>query len=44
MHIMPSDTAASAGVECIVQQTNPADPFAERPDIGRDLKRALRAA
>ena len=31
-------------MECIVQQTNPADPFAERPDIGRDLKRALRAA
>ena len=31
-------------MECIVQQANPADPFAERPDIGRDLKRALRAA
>ena len=30
-------------MECIVQQTNPADPFAERPEIGRDLKRALRA-
>ena len=30
-------------MECIVQQANPADPFAERPDIGRDLKRALRA-
>ena len=30
-------------MECIVQQTNPADPFAERPDIGRDLKLALRA-
>ena len=31
-------------MECIVQQANPTDPFAERPDIGRDLKRALRAA
>lgn len=31
-------------MECIVQQTNPADPFAARPDIGRDLKLALRAA
>ena len=31
-------------MECIVQQANPADPFAERPDIGRDLKLALRAA
>ncbi|MEC5214691.1 NAD(P)-dependent dehydrogenase (short-subunit alcohol dehydrogenase family) [Polaromonas sp. CG_9.5] len=30
-------------MECIVQQTNPTDPFAERPDIGRDLKLALRA-
>ena len=29
--------------ECIVQQTNPTDPFAERPEIGRDLKAALRA-
>lgn len=31
-------------MECIVQQKNPADPFAERPEIGRDLKAALRAA
>ena len=31
-------------MECIVQQANPTDPFAERPDIGRDLKLALRAA
>lgn len=30
-------------MECILQQANPADPFAERPDIGRDLKAALRA-
>ena len=30
-------------MECIVQQTNPTDPFAERPEIGRDLKAALRA-
>ena len=31
-------------MECIVQQANPTDPFAERPDIGRDLKLALREA
>ena len=31
-------------MECIVQQANPTDPFAERPEIGRDLKAALRAA
>jgi NAD(P)-dependent dehydrogenase (short-subunit alcohol dehydrogenase family) len=30
-------------MECIVQQSNPIDPFAERPEIGRDLKAALRA-
>ena len=30
-------------MECIVQQTNPADPFAARPEIGRNLKEALRA-
>ena len=30
-------------MECIVQQANPTDPFAERPEIGRDLKAALRA-
>ena len=29
-------------MECILRQTNPADPFAERPEIGRDLKAALR--
>lgn len=31
-------------MECIVQQKNPMDPFAERPEIGQDLKTALRAA
>ena len=31
-------------MESIVQQNNPADPFAERPEIGRDLKAALRAS
>jgi NAD(P)-dependent dehydrogenase (short-subunit alcohol dehydrogenase family) len=31
-------------MECILQQANPIDPFAERPEIGRDLKAALRAA
>ena len=31
-------------MECIVQQANPTDPFAERPEIGRDLKAALRSA
>jgi NAD(P)-dependent dehydrogenase (short-subunit alcohol dehydrogenase family) len=31
-------------MECIVQQTNPTDPFAERPEIGLDLKTALRTA
>ncbi|MBG6114866.1 MULTISPECIES: SDR family oxidoreductase [unclassified Polaromonas] len=30
-------------MECIVQQTHPTDPFGERPEIGRDLKAALRA-
>ena len=30
-------------MECIVHQDNPTDPFAERPEIGRDLKAALRA-
>ena len=30
-------------MECIVQQTHPTDPFAERPEIGRNLKAALRA-
>lgn len=29
-------------MECIVRQANPGDPFAERPEIGRDLKTALR--
>jgi len=31
-------------MECILQQTNPTDPFTERPEIGRDLKAALRAS
>ncbi|MDB5886047.1 MAG: short-chain dehydrogenase/reductase [Polaromonas sp.] len=31
-------------MECILQQTNPSDPFAERLEIGRDLKAALRAS
>ncbi|HEX5286691.1 MAG TPA: SDR family oxidoreductase [Polaromonas sp.] len=31
-------------MECILQQKNPMDPFAERPEIGQDLKTALRAA
>jgi NAD(P)-dependent dehydrogenase (short-subunit alcohol dehydrogenase family) len=30
-----------ARMECIVQQKNPIDPFAERPEIGRDLRSAL---
>ena len=30
-------------MECILQQANPTDPFSERPEIGRDLKMALRA-
>ena len=30
-------------MECILQQANPIDPFAERPEIGRDLMMALRA-
>jgi NAD(P)-dependent dehydrogenase (short-subunit alcohol dehydrogenase family) len=30
-------------MDCIVQQKNPADPFAERPEIGVGLKAALRA-
>jgi hypothetical protein len=33
-----------ARMECIVQQKNPIDPFAERPEIGQDLRAALRAA
>ena len=31
-------------MEAIVRQANPADPFAERPEIGSDLKAALRAS
>ncbi len=31
-------------MECILQQKNPIDPFTERPEIGQDLKTALRAA
>ena len=31
-------------MECILQQSNPPDPFAGRPEIGRDLKAALRSA
>jgi len=31
-------------MECILQQKPPMDPFAERPEIGQDLKTALRAA
>lgn len=31
-------------MECIVQQKNPMDPFAERPEIGQQLKAALRSA
>jgi len=30
-------------MEGIVNQTNPADPFLERPEIGVGLKAALRA-
>jgi hypothetical protein len=30
-------------MDCIVQQKNPSDPFAERPEIGIGLKAALRA-
>ncbi len=30
-------------MECILQQTQPTDPFGERPEIGRDLMAALRA-
>lgn len=29
-------------MECILQQISPADPFAARPEIGRNLKAALR--
>ena len=32
-----------ARMEAIVQQKNPLDPFAERPEIGRQLQAALRA-
>ncbi len=31
-------------MEAIVSMTNPADPFGERPEIGQQLKAALRAA
>ena len=31
-------------MQAIVQQTNPLDPFAERPEIGIELKAALRTA
>ncbi len=31
-------------MEAVLQIANPPDPFAERPEIGRDLKAALRAA
>ena len=30
-------------MEAILRQANPADPFAERPEIGNDLKASLRA-
>ena len=30
-------------MESIVQIENPADPFGERPDLGEQLKAALRA-
>ncbi|GBU15047.1 short-chain dehydrogenase [Polaromonas sp.] len=30
-------------MEGLLQQSNPGDPFAERPEIGRELKAALRA-
>jgi hypothetical protein len=33
-----------ARMECIVRQENPIDPFAERPEIGQNLREALRAA
>ncbi len=32
-----------ARMEAIVEQKNPLDPFAERPEIGRELQAALRA-
>lgn len=32
-----------ARMEAIVQQKNPLDPFAERPEIGKELQAALRA-
>jgi hypothetical protein len=32
-----------ARMEAIVQQKNPLDPFAERPEIGRELQAALLA-
>ena len=32
-----------ARMEAIVQQKNPIDPFAERPEIGRELQAALRS-
>jgi hypothetical protein len=34
---------AQARFDAIVAGTNPAEPFAERPDIGEGLRRALRA-
>jgi hypothetical protein len=30
-------------MEAIVSASNPPDPFAERPDIGNNLRQALRA-
>jgi len=30
-------------MEDILQARNPTDPFADKPEIGADLKRALRA-
>ncbi|ROZ79786.1 SDR family oxidoreductase [Ramlibacter sp. WS9] len=34
--------AVAARVEAIVQATNPADPFGDRPEIGEQLREALR--
>jgi hypothetical protein len=34
---------AKARFDAIVAGTNPADPFAERPEIGEGLRQALRA-
>ena len=30
-------------LEDVVQQRNPSDPFAERPQVGQELRAALRA-